>query len=83
MFVCATCNHIFGNKGALTNHLKWKHRWDGASEQGTNYMYMCPECDNAFKSKGGQNVHRRKNHPDVYHVELTLAVELTAICIFG
>ena len=67
MFACNTCNRTFGNKGALTNHLKWKLGRDGASEQRTNDMFMCPECDNAFNSKGGLNVHRCVNHPDVYH----------------
>ena len=79
MFACTTCNHTFGNKGALTNHLKWKHVGDGASEQRTSDgMYMCTECDNALNSKGGLNVHRRVSHPDVYHAARQPAARVKA-----
>ena len=73
------CNRTFENKGALTTHLKSKHGQDGASEQRTDDdMYTCPECDNAFNSKGGLNVHRRVNHPDVYHAARQPAARVKA-----
>ena len=39
---------------------------------------MCPECDNAFNSKESLNVHRRVNHPDVYHAARQPAARLKA-----
>ena len=39
---------------------------------------MCPDCYNAFNSKGGLNAHRRVSHPDVYHAARQPAARMKA-----
>ncbi|CAB4045231.1 zinc finger, partial [Paramuricea clavata] len=67
MWTCDVCDRTFGNKGALGNHVKWKHAQARLPERTNGGEFVCPDCDNAFGSLGGLYVHRRARHPDVYH----------------
>ena len=81
MFACNDCDRVFGNKGALTNHCKWKHAQsvsEGQRKRSGGESFVCPDCGGAFNGRGGLNVHRRARHPDVYHAARQPAARLKA-----